>query len=91
MLWYLEIFYNVIVVVIECEIGQMVLFMMKMSYEGFGCVVFIVGCLIVVNCYLCDVYCFGYVSLVKLVEVGSKFVKEGVGMVEIYKEVVNYG
>ena len=34
---------------------------------------------------------FGYASLAKLAEAGNKLVNEGIGMVETYKEVANYG
>jgi len=49
------------------------------------------GRLIVVNRHLRDVHRFGYASLAKLAEAGTKLVDEGVGMVERYKEVATYG
>jgi hypothetical protein len=44
-----------------------------------------------VNRYLRDVHRFGYASLKKLAEAGNKLVAEGIGMVEQYRDVANYG
>ena len=90
-LWRLELFHNAIGLSIERATGCMVSPMMKMSHEGFGRAVLTAGRLIVVNRHLRDVHRFGYASLAKLAEAGGKLVAEGVGMVEAYKEVANYG
>ncbi|GAA0747165.1 NifX-associated nitrogen fixation protein [Ideonella azotifigens] len=90
-LWRLDLFHNAIGLCIERATGCMVSPMMKMSHEGFGRAVLTAGRLIVVNRHLRDVHRFGYASLAKLAEAGTKLVDEGVGMVERYKEVATYG
>jgi probable nitrogen fixation protein len=90
-LWRLELFHNAIGLAIERATGCMVSPMMKMSHEGFGRAVLTAGRLIVVNRHLRDVHRFGYASLAKLAEAGTKLVDEGIGMVEKYKEVATYG
>ena len=90
-LWRLELFHNAIGLSIERATGCMVSPMMKMSHEGFGRAVLTAGRLIVVNRHLRDVHRFGYASLAKLAEAGTKLVDEGIRMVETYKEVANYG
>lgn len=90
-LWRIELFYNAIALSIERATGVMVSPMMKMHHEGFGRMVLIAGRLVVVNKQLRDTHRFGFPSLTKLGEAGSKFVEEGVGMVEKYTEVAKYG
>ncbi len=90
-LWHLEIFYNAIAVAIERETGQMVSPMMKMSHEGFGRMVLIAGRLVVVNKQLRDVHRFGFSSLAKLSDAGTKFLDEAVVMIRTYPEVAQYG
>jgi probable nitrogen fixation protein len=90
-LWHLEIFYNAIAVAIERETGQMVSPMMKMSHEGFGRMVLLAGRLVVVNKQLRDVHRFGFPSLVKLSDAGTKFLTEAVSMIRTYPEVAQYG
>jgi probable nitrogen fixation protein len=90
-LWRMELFYNAVGVAIERETGNMVSPMMKMSHEGFGRIVLIAGRLVVVNKQLRDVHRFGFASLAKLSEAGSKFYNEGVAMVREYAPVANYG
>ncbi len=91
ILWRLEIFYNAIAVAIERETGQMVSPMMKMSHEGFGRLVLIAGRLVVVNKQLRDVHRFGFSSLAKLSEAGTKFLDEAVAMIREYPAVAQYG
>ncbi len=90
-LWHLELFYNAIAVAIERETGQMVSPMMKMSHEGFGRMVLLAGRLVVVNKQLRDVHRFGFTSLAKLAEAGTKFLNEAVTMIRTYPEVAQYG
>jgi probable nitrogen fixation protein len=90
-LWHLEIFYNAIAVAIERETGQMVSPMMKMSHEGFGRMVLLAGRLVVVNKQLRDVHRFGFSSLAKLSDAGTKFFDEAVNMIRTYPEVAQYG
>jgi len=90
-LWRLELFYNAIAVAIERETGQMVSPMMKMSHEGFGRMVLLAGRLVVVNKQLRDVHRFGFASLAKLSEAGTKFLTEAVSMIRTYPDVAQYG
>ena len=90
-LWHLELFYNAIAVAIEHETGQMVSPMMKMSHEGFGRMVLLAGRLVVVNKQLRDVHRFGFTSLAKLSEAGTKFLNEAVTMIRTYPDVAQYG
>jgi probable nitrogen fixation protein len=90
-LWRLDLFHNAIGLAIERATGCMVSPMMKMSHEGFGRAVLTTGRLIVVNRYLRDVHRFGYPSLKKLAEAGSKLVAEGIKMIETYNDVAKYG
>ncbi|HOE42483.1 MAG TPA: NifX-associated nitrogen fixation protein [Rhodoferax sp.] len=90
-LWHLEIFYNAVAVAIERETGQMVSPMMKMSHEGFGRMVLLAGRLVVVNKQLRDVHRFGFTSLAKLAEAGTRFFDEAVTMIRTYPAVAQYG
>jgi probable nitrogen fixation protein len=89
-LWRLELFYNAVGLSIEKETGCMVSPMMKMSHEGFGRLVLMAGRLIVVNKMLRDVHRYGYDSLDKLAEEGTKAVAAGVDMISKYPDVAKY-
>lgn len=90
-LWRIEIFFSAVGLAIERATKVMVTPMMKMSHEGFGRQVLIAGRLIAVNKQLRDAHRFGFPTLAKLAEAGGKYVDEGVGMVEKYREVATYG
>lgn len=90
-LWRIEIFFSAVGLTIERATKVMVTPMMKMSHEGFGRQVLIAGRLIAVNKQLRDAHRFGFPTLAKLAEAGGKYVEEGVGMVEKYKEVATFG
>lgn len=66
MIFCVKVYYNVIVVFIEKECKLFVVLFVYLMYEGFGCVIIIVGKLVVVEKILCDVYCFGFFSLLKM-------------------------
>jgi probable nitrogen fixation protein len=89
-LWRLELFYNAVGLAIERSTGVMVQPMMKMHHEGFGRMVLIAGRLIVVNKNLRDVHRFGFETLEKLAEEGTKLVVAGTEMVERFPEVARY-
>ncbi len=89
-IWRLELFYNAVGLSIEKQTGCMVSPMMKMSHEGFGRLVLMAGRLIVVNKMLRDVHRYGYDSLDKLAEEGTKAVNAGVEMINKYPEVAKY-
>ena len=90
-LWRLDLFHNAVGLVIERATKCMVSPMTKMSHEGFGRTVLTAGRLIVCNRYLRDVHRFGYPSLAKLAEAGSKLASEGIALIETYPEVAHYG
>ena len=52
--------------------------------------VLIAGRLIVVNKHLRDVHRFGFVSLEKLAEEGTKYVQQGIEMIEKFPEAAKY-
>jgi probable nitrogen fixation protein len=90
ILWRVELFYNAVALSIERATGVMVQPMIKMSHEGFGRQVLIAGRLIVVNKQLRDVHRFGFDTLEKLSDEGTKLVAAGVEMVEKFPEVARY-
>lgn len=90
-LWRLDLFHNAVGLAIERATGIMVSPMTKMSHEGFGRTVLTAGRLVVVNRHLRDVHRFGYPSLAKLAEAGSKLVAEGVSMIEQHRDVATWG
>ena len=89
-IWRLELFFNAICLMIEKETRVMISPMLKMSHEGFGRMVLIGGRLIVVNKQLRDVHRFGFDNLGKLAEEGTKFVQQGVDMINKFPEVAKY-
>ena len=89
-IWRLELFFNAICLMIEKETRVMISPMLKMSHEGFGRMVLIGGRLIVVNKQLRDVHRFGFDNLGKLAEEGTKFVQQGVEMINKFPEVAKY-
>lgn len=89
-LWRLELFYNAIGLAIERATGIMVAPMMKMHHEGFGRMILIAGRLIVINKQLRDVHRFGFESMERLAEEGSKLVAQGIAMTAKYPDVARY-
>jgi probable nitrogen fixation protein len=89
-IWRLELFFNAVALSIEHATGVMVSPMLKMSHEGFGRMVLIGGRLITVNKQLRDVHRFGFDSLDKLAEEGTKYVKSGIEMIEKFPDVAKY-
>lgn len=89
-LWRMEQFFNAVGLCIERATKVMVTPMMKMSHEGFGRQVLLAGRLVVVNKQLRDVHRFGFPSLTKLAEAGTKYVDEGVAMIEKFREVADW-
>jgi len=90
-IWRLELYYNAVALTIERATGVMVTPMMKMHHEGFGRMILAAGRLIVVNKQLRDVHRFGFGSLDKLAEDGTKLVASGIDMINTYPEVARYG
>ncbi len=90
-IWRMELFYNAVGLSIERATGAMVAPMMKMHHEGFGRLVLIAGRLVVTNKNLRDVHRFGFASLDKLAETGTKLVADGVEMIRRFPDVARYG
>jgi len=90
-LWRLELFYNAVGLAVDRQTGVMVTPMMKMHHEGFGRLVLIAGRLVVVNKHLRDVHRFGFPSLAKLAETGTRLVEDAVAMIRKFPEVARYG
>jgi len=90
-LWRLELFYNAVGLAIDRQTGVMVTPMMKMHHEGFGRLVLIAGRLVVVNKHLRDVHRFGFASMAKLAQTGTRLVEDAVVMIRKFPEVAHYG
>ncbi|WP_176085674.1 NifX-associated nitrogen fixation protein [Martelella sp. HB161492] len=87
VLWRLEIYYSAIGLAIEKETGIIASPMMKMHHEGFGRVLLTCGRLVVLVKSLRDVHRFGFESLEKMDEAGSKLVAEAAAMVATWPDV----
>jgi probable nitrogen fixation protein len=90
-LWRMELFYNAVGLAIDRQTGVMVTPMMKMHHEGFGRLVLLAGRLVVVNKHLRDVHRFGFASLAKLAQAGTRLVEDAVAMIGRFPEVARYG
>jgi probable nitrogen fixation protein len=60
--------------------------MLKLTHEGFGRAVLIVGRLVAASRILRDVHRFGFESLSKLASEGEKLVREAVELIEKFPE-----
>lgn len=90
VLWRVEKFYAAIGLAIEAEAGHIASPMMKMSHEGFGRVILMVGRLVVLSKSLRDVHRWGHDDLTKLAEAGTKAVGEACEMIAKFPEVANW-
>ena len=86
VLWRIELFYSAVGLTIERRSGCMATCIMKMSHEGWGRVVLVSGRLVVVSRHLRDVHRFGFDSLNRLAEEGTRLVAEGLAMIERFPE-----
>ena len=82
----LDQFYAAVGLAIENRTGLIAQPLIKLSHEGWGRVVLIAGKLVVVSKSLRDVHRFGFLTLAKLAEEGTKQVEQGVGAIEAYPE-----
>ncbi|RUW34623.1 MULTISPECIES: NifX-associated nitrogen fixation protein [unclassified Mesorhizobium] len=87
VLWRLDIFYAAVGLAIEERSGLMASPMMKLHHEGFGRVLLTAGRLVVLSKSLRDVHRFGFETLQKLAEAGTKFVDDAVSAINAYPEV----
>ncbi len=90
VLWRVEKFYAAIGLAVEAEAGRIASPMMKMSHEGFGRVILMVGRLIVLSKTLRDVHRWGHDSLTKLAEAGTKAVGEAAEMIAKFPDVADW-
>lgn len=81
-----EKFYQAVGLAVERASGVIASPMMKMSHEGFGRVVLIAGCLVVLAKSLRDVHRFGFESLAKLAEEGSQATAAAVAMIDAHPD-----
>ena len=82
----LDQFYAAVGLAIENRTGLIAQPLIKLSHEGWGRVVLIAGKLVVVSKSLRDVHRFGFLTLAKLAEEGTKQVEQGVCAIEAYPE-----
>ncbi|MGX8009840.1 NifX-associated nitrogen fixation protein [Mesorhizobium sp. ORM8.1] len=87
VLWRLDMFYTAVGLAIEERCGLMASPMMELSHEGFGRVLFTAGRLVALSKTLRDVHRFGFETLRKLAEAGTKLVGEAIAAIETYPEV----
>ena len=90
VLWRVEKFYAAIGLAIEAEAGHIASPMMKMSHEGFGRVILMVGRLVVLSKSLRDVHRWGHDDLSKLADAGTKAVAEACEMIAKFPEVADW-
>lgn len=89
VLWRLELFYNAVGLAIEQATKKIASPMMKMSHEGFGRILLTTGKLVVINKTVRDVHRFGFETLTKLAEAGTKLVDGAVENIEAFPDVAN--
>ncbi|MER9630025.1 NifX-associated nitrogen fixation protein [Mesorhizobium sp. M0296] len=87
VLWRLEIFYTAVGLAIEERCGLMASPMMEVSHEGFGRVLFTAGRLVALSKTLRDVHRFGFETLRKLAQAGTKMVGDAIAAIEAHPEV----
>jgi probable nitrogen fixation protein len=79
-------FYGAVGLAIENRTGLIAQPLIKLSHEGWGRVVLIAGRLVVISRSLRDVHRFGFPTLTKLSEEGSKLVDQGVDFIEKFPD-----
>lgn len=87
VLWRLDMFYTAVGLAIEERCGLMASPMIELSHEGFGRVLFTAGRVVALSKTLRDVHRFGFETLRKLAEAGTKLVGDAIAAIETYPEV----
>lgn len=82
----LDQFYAAVGLGVENRTGLIAQPLIKLSHEGWGRVVVIAGKLVVVSKSLRDVHRFGFLSLAKLAEEGTKLLEQGVSAIEQFPD-----
>ncbi|MCP5420652.1 MAG: NifX-associated nitrogen fixation protein [Gammaproteobacteria bacterium] len=83
----LTAFYNAVASLIERHSGLMAAPVIRLSAEGFGRVLIVVGKLVVADRSLRDVHRFGFRSLAKLQDEGDKLVGDALKWIRDYPDV----
>ena len=79
-------FHAAVGLAIENRTGLIAQPLIKLSHEGWGRAVLIAGRLVVISRSLRDVHRFGFPTLTKLAEEGSKLVDQGIDVIEKFPE-----
>ncbi|ARO32608.1 hypothetical protein NXC14_PA00339 (plasmid) [Rhizobium sp. NXC14] len=87
VLWRLQNFYSCVGLVIEERTGLLASPIMTISHEGFGRVLLTTGRLVVLSKTLRDVHRFGFETLGRLSESGTKMVEDAIAVIETYPDV----
>ncbi|ANL56047.1 MULTISPECIES: NifX-associated nitrogen fixation protein [Rhizobium] len=87
VLWRLQNFYSCVGLVIEECTGLLASPIMTIGHEGFGRLLFTTGRLVVLSKTLRDVHRFGFETLGKLAETGTKMVDDAIEVIETYPDV----
>jgi len=87
VLWRLQIFYACVGLVIEERSGLVASPIMMVGHEGFGRVLLTTGRLVVLSKTLRDVHRFGFETLGKLAEAGTKMVDDATAAIDLYPDV----
>lgn len=85
----LQAFYNAVATLIEQHSGLMASPVIRLSAEGFGRALIVVGKLVVADRSLRDVHRFGFRSLAKLQEEGDKLVSGALELIRAHPEVAD--
>ncbi|MFY9327014.1 MAG: NifX-associated nitrogen fixation protein [Georgfuchsia sp.] len=80
-------FHNAIAVLIEKECGLMAVPFIQISHEGFGCVLIIVGKLVVLDRTLRDVHRFSFDSLSKMKTEADKYLSVALEIIGKHSDV----
>lgn len=80
-------FYQAIAVLIEGECGQMASYISSINDEGFGCVMLVVGKLVVLDKTVRDAGRFGFASPEAMQKEAEKLLAVAVGLIGKYPEV----
>jgi probable nitrogen fixation protein len=83
----LQAFYNAVAALTEQHSGLMAAPVIRLSAEGFGRVLIVVGKLVVVDRSLRDAHRFGFRSLAQLREEGDKLVEGALALIRAHPEV----
>lgn len=90
-LWRIDLFFNAVGLAVERQTGVIATPMLKMSHEGFGRMVLLAGRLVVVNKHMRDAHRFGFPSLAKLADQGTRYVQEAVDMIGRFPDAARWG